>query len=327
MFPAPRRVSVTLILLGAILAVSTASIFIRLAQEEGASSLVIAAARLTIATFVLAPLALTGGRGELRALRRGDLRLALLAGAFLAVHFAVWVTSLEFTSVASSVVLVTTTPLWVALFSPLVLRESVGRRTVVGLVLALFGGAIVGLSDACSWNAGRLACPELGGFLSGDAFLGDLLALSGAWMAAGYMLVGRKLRPRMSLVPYVFIVYGMAAVILLILMLGSGTSPAGLPPAAYLWFALLAFVPQLLGHSTFNWALKHAPASFVSVALLGEPVGTTILAYLVFREAPGWIKVGGAAWILAGIWLAASQDGRSNRSEEGAAADGRVRRS
>jgi len=124
-------------------------------------------------------------------------------------------------------------------------------------------------------------------------------------MAAGYILAGRKLRSKMELIPYIFIVYGMAAVVLIVLMLGLGESPVGLPPLAYLWFVLLALIPQLLGHSTFNWALKYLPASFVSVALLGEPVGSTVLAYFIFQEQPGWTKIGGAVLILAGIWMAA----------------------
>ena len=304
---APRRLSLTLILLVAVLAVSTASIFIKLAQAEGSPSIVIAAARLTIASLVLAPFALIRSRSELRGLRRSEWLLALLSGLFLALHFAVWITSLEYTSVASSVVLVTTTPLWVALLSPLVLHERVGPLAVLGLALALTGGVIVGLSDACLSGAGAAACPPLRDFFAGRAFLGDFLALAGAWMAAGYMLVGRRLRTRMSLVPYVFVVYGMAAAVLLLFMLAMGKNPLGLPPLAYLWFVLLALVPQLLGHSTFNWALKYLPASLVSVTLLGEPVGTSLLAYLVFQETPGWLKVGGAALILGGIWLVSYQ--------------------
>jgi drug/metabolite transporter (DMT)-like permease len=108
----------------------------------------------------------------------------------------------------------------------------------------------------------------------------------------------------MELIPYIFIVYGMASIVLISIMLGLGESPLGLPPLAYLWFILLALLPQLLGHSTFNWALKYLPASFVSVALLGEPVGSTVLAYFIFQEAPGWAKIGGAVLILVGIWMA-----------------------
>jgi drug/metabolite transporter (DMT)-like permease len=207
-------------------------------------------------------------------------------------------------------VLVTTTPLWVALFSPLVLRERVGRVTFWGMMLALTGGAVVGLSDACSWQAGTVYCPPLQTFFGGTTFLGDFLALAGAWMAAGYMLVGRKLRAKMDLIPYVFVVYGMSAVVLIVIMLGMGESPFGFSPQAYLWFTLLALVPQLLGHSIFNWSLKYMPASLVSVTLLGEPIGSTVLAYFILQEQPGWVKIGGGALILAGIWLAARTGGK-----------------
>lgn len=303
--PAPRRSTLTLALLAGIAAASTAAIFIRFAQQEGSPSIVIAAARLTIASLILAPFALSRYRSDLQRLTRWEWVFALLSGLFLALHFASWITSLEFTTVASSVVLVSTTPLWVAILAPLVLRERLGGSASVGLLLAMAGGVIVGLSDACSWQSGALSCPPLRTFFAGKAFLGDFLALAGAWMAAGYMLVGRKLRSKMELIPYIFVVYGMAAVVLIVIMLGLGESPVGLPPLAFLWFALLALVPQLFGHSIFNWALKYLPASFVSVTLLGEPVGSTILAYFIFQEQPGWIKIGGAVLIMAGIWLAA----------------------
>lgn len=303
--PTPRRSTLTLGLLAGIAAASTAAIFIRFAQAEGVPSIVIAAARLTIASLLLAPVALTRYRSDLRRLTRSEWALALLSGFFLALHFATWITSLEYTSVASSVVLVTTTPLWVALLAPLVLHERVGTAALVGLVLALLGGVVIGLSDTCTWSTGALTCPPLKTFFGGTAFLGDFLALAGAWMAAGYLLVGRKLRTKMTLIPYIFVVYGMAAVALIVIMLGMGKSPFGYAPMAYLWFLLLALVPQLLGHSLFNWTLKYLPASFVSVSLLGEPVGSTVLAYIIFREAPGWVKIGGAVLILAGIWLAA----------------------
>ncbi len=234
--------------------------------------------------------------------------MALLSGLFLAIHFSSWITSLQFTSVASSVVLVTTTPLWVALAAPLVLHEHAGKSTYMGMALALAGGIIVGLSDGCSWQGGHITCPSIGTFIGGTAFLGDFLALAGAWMAAGYLLVGRKLRTKMELVPYIFVVYGMAAVALILFMFILGEKPTGFAPAVYLWFILLAIIPQLLGHSIFNWALKYVRTSVVSITLLGEPVGSTILAYFIFLEQPGWIKIGGAVLILAGIWLAARMD-------------------
>jgi drug/metabolite transporter (DMT)-like permease len=303
-FQAPKRTTLTLALLAGVAIVSTAAIFIRFAQQEGSTSIVIAAARLTIASLVLAPIALTRYRANLQQLSRQEWALALLSGFFLALHFGSWITSLAFTSVASSVVFVSTTPLWVAILAPLVLRERLGVTAEIGLILALIGGTVVGLSDTCSWQSGSITCPPLQSFFAGRAALGDLLALTGAWMAAGYILAGRKLRVKMELILYIFIVYGMASIVLIGIMLGLGESPVGLPPFAYLWFILLALLPQLLGHSTFNWALKYLPASFVSVALLGEPVGSTVLAYFIFQETPGWAKIGGAALILVGIWMA-----------------------
>lgn len=292
-----------------ILAVSTASVFIRYAQAH-APSLVIAAYRLTLAAIVLAPIAFLRHREELRALGRSEIILALLSGFFLALHFATWITSLEYTTVASSVVFVTTTPLWVALLSPFILKEPLTRPILIGMALALAGGIVVGLSDSCRWESASLLCPSLRDFVRGQAFLGDLLALVGAWMAAGYLLIGRRLRGTMSLVPYVFAVYGAAALVLIAIMFASGRVPWGFAPVAYLWFVLLALVPQLLGHSTFNWALGFLPAAFVSITLLGEPIGSTILAYLLLDETPPALKIFGAILILAGIFIASQSEER-----------------
>jgi len=298
----PSKLFVSIAILGGILAVSTASIFIRFAQRE-APSLVVAAFRLTLASLILAPLALTRYRGELRALTRRELLPGLLSGFFLALHFATWISSLEYTTVASSVVLVTTTPLWVALLSPLILREANGKTVVIGMLLALIGGGFVGISDSCTWQNG-LVCPPLSTFVRGTAFFGDFLALCGAWMAAGYILIGRRLRARMSLIPYIFVVYGMAAIVLLIILGVSRERVFGYLPLTYLWLLLLAIVPQLLGHSTFNWALRYLPASLVSITLLGEPIGSTILAFIILKESPTLLKIAGAVLILAGIYVA-----------------------
>jgi drug/metabolite transporter (DMT)-like permease len=286
-----------LVLLAGILAVSTASIFIRYAQPA-ASPLTIAAGRLVFATLALAPFALTRHRAALARLTTRELRLAVLAGLFLAAHFALWIASLERTTVASSVVLVTTTPLWVGLLSPLVLREPLTRRLALGIALALAGGVIVGLGSP---DVMRAATAGVG---RGGALQGDLMALSGAWMMAGYLMVGRRLRSGLALVPYVFVVYGMAALLLTVAMAATGRSLFGLAPATYLWLVLLALVPQLLGHSSFNWALRYLPASFVAIALLGEPVGSSALAFGLLHEVPTPLEFGGALLILAGIAIA-----------------------
>lgn len=311
----PRAVIPFALLLG-ILAVSTASLFVRFAQRD-ATSLVIAAGRLGLATIVLAPVALIRHRPALRSLTPRDLGLGLLAGVFLALHFASWITSLEHTSVVSSVVLVTTTPLWVALLSPLILREPISRITAAGIALALGGGALVGIGDAQSQGGGALAAGAAG-LLRGHALRGDALALFGAWMMTAYLMVGRRLRARVALVPYVFLVYGMAAVVLALAVAASGQSMGGLTRAAWLWIVLLALVPQLVGHSTFNWALRHLPAALVAIALLGEPVGSAALAFVFLREAPAPLTILGAGLILIGIVIA-SLGAPSTRIDESVA--------
>ncbi len=159
------RIAVPFALITAILAVSTSSVFIRFAQKD-APSLVIAALRLVFATLMLAPIALTRHRQELQSLTRSDVLLGLISGLFLAVHFGTWISSLEFTTVASSVVFVSTGPLWVALLSPFLLNEHLSQIAIAGLALAFVGGSIVGLADACTWNAG-LQCPDLARVLQG----------------------------------------------------------------------------------------------------------------------------------------------------------------
>ncbi len=303
----------TLAILGGILAVSTSSIFIRFANQE-APSLVIAAYRLTLASLVLAPFAIIRYKSELRNLTRYELAMALLSGFFLALHFATWISSLQYTSVASSVVLVTTTPLWVALLSPIILKEASGKPVIIGMILSLIGGCIVGISDSCAWQNG-LICPPIATFIHGTAFFGDILALWGALMAAGYIMIGRRLREKMSLIPYIFVVYGMAAIVLLIILVFSGESVFNFSPTTYIWFILLALIPQLLGHSTFNWALRYLPASFVSITLLGEPIGSTILAYFILRETPAVIKIIGGVFILAGIYIASMKQTKIPRTD------------
>ena len=241
-----------------ILAVSAASIMIRFAQQE-APSLVIAAWRLSAAALVLAPFAILRRRQEIGSMSRSDLRLAIFSGIFLVIHFATWITSLAFTSVASSVILVTTSPLWVALFSPLVLNEKLTRRMAAGLVMALLGGFLVGLSDVCTLSSEGAACPAIGDFVRGKAFWGDVLALTGAFAAAGYLMIGRKLRIRVSTLSYITLVYGAAAVGLVLLTILFGQNLFGYSKATYLWMLGLALIPQLIGHTSYNWALAFLP--------------------------------------------------------------------
>lgn len=303
MNPSRSRLTLPLALTIAVLAVSTASILIRFAQRE-ASSLAIAALRLLLASLALAPVALARHRAELRAIPRIDRALAGLAGLFLAVHFGTWISSLAYTSVATSVVLVSTGPIWVALLSPMFLGERLTRPAVFGLILSILGGVVISGASACWWDRG-ISCTGLAQVLRGRAMWGNFLALVGAWAVSGYLIIGRRLRQNIALIPYVFVVYSVAGLALLVSAYTSGSMLMGLSPVTYLWIGLLALIPQLIGHSTYNWALKARPAAFVAVMTLGEPLGSAILAYFLLQEVPGPEVLIGGALILSGIYLAA----------------------
>jgi drug/metabolite transporter (DMT)-like permease len=274
------------LVLGA-LAVSTGSIFARLAD---APALVTAAYRVGLAVALIAPVALWKSRVELAALERRDVAAGLLAGLFLAVHFVTWISSLSFTSVANSTVLVNTIPLWVGVLTPFVTGERVGRATKVGIGVCVAGGVVVALGDVDT---------------AATALFGDLLALAGALCASVYILIGRSLRRKLSLLAYIFVCYGCAAAILWALVLGSGLPLGGYSLKTYGAFCGMAVVSQIMGHSSYNWALRWLSAGMVAVSLLGEPIGATILAYFLFGEGLTWVKAAGGGAILAGIYIAA----------------------
>lgn len=273
-----------------VIAVSFASIFIRLAQEKSAPSLVLAAARLWVASLVLTPVVIKDHRQELRAVSLSDLKWALVSGLVLGVHFSAWITSLEYTAVMNSVVLVTTNTLWVALIAWVFLGEKLNRGAILGLGLALAGGVLVSLSGDVGEPAVRHA-----------PWLGNGLALIGAIMAAIYFVIGRRLRARLSAILYIWLVYSTAAIIVTFAVALSGQQVAGLPAEVYLWMLLMGLIPQLIGHSSFNYALGFLPAAFVSLAALGEPVGSGLLAILFLNEWPVALQLAGSALILVGI--------------------------
>ncbi|MCL6509626.1 MAG: DMT family transporter [Anaerolineae bacterium] len=274
-----------------VIAVSTASIFIRFAQQAGANSLAIAALRLTIATLVLLPFALNRCRDEFRALSRRDLLIAMVSGTFLGGHFATWILSLEFTSVVSSVVLVSLSPLFIAAASALFLKEPLTTRIVIGMLIAIAGGVLIGLSDS-------------GGTVPGqNPTLGNVLALAGALCMTPYLIIARALRSKFSLLAYITLVYGAAAVVLMLVVLLTRTPLTASDPWAYLWITLLALMPQLVGHTSFNWSVRRLPAVYGTIPVLGEPVGSTILAMLVLGEVVRPLTLLGAALALAGIAL------------------------
>jgi drug/metabolite transporter (DMT)-like permease len=283
-----------LVLAGAVAVVSTASILIRLAQAEGASSLTIAAVRLGLAAAILAPFAWLKTRQEILRLGRWELGLCLLSGLFLAIHFWTWISSLEYTSVASSAALVTTNPLWVGVASAVLMRERPAPAAIAGIALTVAGSALIFAAD--SGGSGRTATNPL---------LGNALAIAGAIAASGYLLVGRALRARISLTAYVWLAYTVAALLLGAAVAASGASPAALSVPAWGFMALLAIGPQLIGHTAFNWAVRRMTATFVAIAILGEPVGAAILAWFLFDEGFTALQLTGFVVLLTGIFVAA----------------------
>jgi drug/metabolite transporter (DMT)-like permease len=278
-----------------VLVVSTAALLIRFAIEAGAGPLAIAAGRLSIAAAVVVPLALARRRPELARLGRRDWGIAAIAGVFLAVHFATWIASLHYTSVASSVALVTTNPIWVGLMSWWLLGEAPTRRTSAGIAMAVLGSALIIASDlqAAPGTAGR------------DPLFGNALALAGAIAISGYFLVGRGLNRRMSLLAYVAIVYGAAALAMNAIALAGGQPIWAVPAAAWLPIAAMALGPQLLGHTIINASLRHLSATFVALAILGEPVGSAVLAWAFLGESFTPLQLIGFSTLLIGIVVAA----------------------
>ncbi len=288
----PSQAKATAVLLLGVLAFCSAATLIRLAQ---APPLVIAFYRLSFASAVLLPPAVFLRRNELRSLSPRQVMWAGCAGMVLALHFALWITSLTLTSVASSVVLVTATPLFVGLASHFLLEERVGRRMAAGIGLSLAGGLVIGGGDL------RIA---------GEAAWGDSLALLGALASTAYYLTGRVLRARISLLSYVAVTNTVCALVLAVLCTATGQAFTGYGAHTWIMLILLGLVPQAIGYSSVNWALGYVSATLVTVAILGEPVGSTLLAWLVLGEAPRYNVVLGGALILAGIYLAISAQGQ-----------------
>jgi drug/metabolite transporter (DMT)-like permease len=273
-----------------VLAVSCAAILIRLAD---APPLAVAAWRLLLAGAAAGAFAAVARRGELAQLDGRSVALLASAGTALAAHFATWIASLRLTSVASSVALVSTQPVWVALLARVLLRERVPPRGAAGIALAIAGGVAMAGGDVA---------------LGRSALVGDLLALAGALAAAVYFVTGRRVRARLSLGAYVGVVYPVAAAALVVLAAVAGTPLRGFAPRTWAALALLALVPQLVGHSLLNWSLRWLSAPFVAVAILAEPVLAILLAIPVLGERPSLVQVGGGLVLLAGVALASSAE-------------------
>jgi drug/metabolite transporter (DMT)-like permease len=293
--PGASRATVATGLAVGIAAISTAPILVRAAAMP---ALALAFWRCLAGAALLAPFARVGwARRPVGtpggAFGPGERTRLLSAGAFLAVHFALFNASLSFTTVASSATLVSCSPLFVGLGGRL-LGEPPSQRAWLGIALAVAGAAVIGLGDAGAFDVG------------GRALLGDALAFAGSAAMAGYLMLGRVARRRLPLPVYAATVYGVAAAVLLPACLLTGAALGGYRAGAWLALAAIVAGPQLLGHTVFNGLLASVSATVVAVAILTEPVGATVLAWLLLDELPAdafWL---GAPLVLAGIWLAAT---------------------
>jgi drug/metabolite transporter (DMT)-like permease len=313
--PVKPHALVPLALIAAVLGVSISGPLVRLSHAE---PLAIAVWRmgLTLA-IVTAALVLTGGWRQYRTLAPPDLLAGAAAGVFLAMHLWSWIVSIGMTSVAASVVLVNMHPVVVALGSAFWLREKPTRTQLAGIAIALGGAALLALGDAHGGATGDANLAALPGALNSvaahhatsglRALEGDALALFGAITVALYLLVGRRLRQKLDVWPYVTLVYGVCFGVLLAMALVQGSTLTRQPPHELALFAAMAIGPTIFGHTAYNWALRHVRAYVVSATVLGEPVGATLLAALIpsIAEVPGALTLAGGGVILAGILLTA----------------------
>jgi drug/metabolite transporter (DMT)-like permease len=287
--PEPQnRTRVTAGMSFAVLALAFSSVFITQLERAEVPPLAIAFYRMALATLLLTPVALVWKRREILAFKWKELMLLGLGGLFLALHFGAWISSLRYIPIATSVVLVNSHPLFVVIASYLFLGQKPARRSLVGTFIGLIGMLIIskdGLSNA-----------EF-------ALKGDLLAILGAIAVVGYFIIGSKVRSRVSLLAYVTPLYAVCSIFLLLWTLAAGDRLYPYRPAVWGYFLALAVVPTILGHTVFNWAIKHVAPSTISLLFLGEPIGASILAFLFFGQKPPAATFLGGALILSGIYL------------------------
>jgi drug/metabolite transporter (DMT)-like permease len=260
-------------------AASVSAILIRYA--DGADPLAMAFWRCVAGAAALLPFATrairTGGRSALGA--------PVVAGIFLMLHFATWMTSVNLTTVAASVLLVSTTPVFVAVAALVLYRERLPALAWVGIILSTAGAAAVG-----------------GGSLGGSSLDGNLLAVAGAATAGGYVMAGEAARRTQGILEYAVVTYAVAGLLLGIVCVAGGVELAGFPRGTWLAIAGMVVGPQLLGHTVINLTLSDIDATTVSVTIMAEPVIATALAFFLFDEVPSWLLYPGGAAILLGIY-------------------------
>ena len=294
MKPKPWQVG-TILAIG-VLSVATSAILVRLAMgaagKQGVDfSLFLAASRLIMTALILLPTWKNLTQNN-NATTKAFI-YAIAAGLCLALHFASWISSLNFTSIAASTTLVTTNPIWVALLSRFWLKEKLSTKTILGIFIALVGGILIALGDTH------------GGKSYSNPLWGDSLALIGAWTVSLYLLLGSQAQKQgLSLKHYSAIVYTTAAIILLPFPLIIGNGYLGYPEQVYLYVLLIAIFPQLIGHTSFNWSLRWISPTFISLVVLFEPIIASLLGLIIFAEIPSWFVLIGGAIVLSGVVVA-----------------------
>lgn len=268
-----------------VISVALSAIFVKLATAEAG---VIAFYRMFFSVLLMLPVFWFKYKGEVSIFTKKDWIYSLVAGIFLAFHFIFWFESLNYTSVASSTVLVTLQPIFAFVGTYFFFKEKLSIKTILSAVIAILGSFII------SWGDFKV---------SGTALHGDLLALIGCALITAYLLFGQDVRKRISLITYTFIVYSISTVTLLFYVLIKGESLGPHPSADWFWFIMLAIIPNLLGHTLFNWSLKWVSTNVISIAILFEPVGASILAYYVFAETLSGSQITGGIVVIMGILL------------------------
>ncbi len=267
-----------------IIAVSFAAIFVRFSESN---PIAIAFHRMFFSTLILFPFVFLYLE-EIRQISKRQWIILTGVGFLLGGHMAAWISSLEYTSVASSVVLVTSHPLLVSWLSGRYLGEKTSKEAYLGILVALGGISIMAFSDYQ---------------VSGWSLYGDFLAILGMVLVSGYIVKGRQMRKKLSVIPYVFVVYGFSSIFLGVLSIPLSGTFKIYPVREYLLFLSLAIIPTMFGHTLYNWALKFVKARTASISLLGEPIGSSILALILLNEVPPNRTIIGAIVALLGIYL------------------------
>ncbi|MDI7744269.1 DMT family transporter [Lysinibacillus fusiformis] len=268
-----------------VISISLSAILVKLAKADSG---VIAFYRLLFSVLIMSPIFFYKYIPEIKELNKRDWIFSSIAGVFLAFHFILWFESLNYTSVASSTVLVTLQPLFAFIGTYFFFKEKLSFKTILSGIIAIIGSFLI------SWGDFKV---------SGSALYGDLLALIACALITGYLLFGQDVRKRVSLITYTMVVYTCSTICLFFYVLIKGESFGPYSPMTWVWFLLLAIIPNLLGHTLFNWAVKWVSTNVISVAVLFEPIGAAILAYFVFTEKLIATQIIGGIIVIVGVLL------------------------